>query len=87
VIKYLSFSISFLGIGMKRQIERNIVATTTGVITRITHIATGTALVWKKVEILEEEKDKSITKIELGKQINSQYVVLILDYCVDDESL
>jgi hypothetical protein len=53
----------------------------------ITHIAPGTTLVWKKFEILEGGKDKAITEVAIAKQINSPYVVSILDYLVDDETL
>jgi serine/threonine protein kinase len=53
----------------------------------ITHIATGTTLVWKRVEIFEGGKDKAMTEVAIAKQINSPYVVSILDYFVEDECL
>jgi serine/threonine protein kinase len=58
-----------------------------GVVSLISHNATGRKLVWKQVALIEENKAKIMQEVEIAKSVSSKYLVAILDTFVEEGSL
>jgi serine/threonine protein kinase len=67
--------------------EKTITRGATGIITLITHIATGSKFVWKEIPIIEGEEEKITGEVKIAMSVQSPFLVPIVDSFVEEERL
>jgi serine/threonine protein kinase len=58
-----------------------------GIVSVVTHLATGKQVAWNEIPYLDEEEEKITNELEIILQIQSEFLVPILDYFTDDKKL